>query len=127
MSETPETDRVLGDVASRLLFENERVRIWELDLAAGERSATHRHDLDYVIVQIEGDRIAAMPEPDTRGSFTTYIEGEVAAGKARYVRRGGIETAINVGGRRYREILVELKDPAAASQTDPPAPGGRAG
>ena len=60
MSETPETDRVLGDVASRLLFENERVRIWELDLAAGERSATHRHDLDYVIVQIEGDCIAAM-------------------------------------------------------------------
>ena len=77
---------MLGDVASRLLFENERVRIWELDLAPGERSATHRHDLDYVIVQIEGDRIAAMPEPDTGGSFTTYIEGEVAAGKTRYVR-----------------------------------------
>ena len=52
-----------------------------------------------------------MPEPDTAGSFTTYIEGEVAAGKARYVRRGGIETAINVGRQRYREILVELKDP----------------
>src|SRR4029453_6788888 len=51
MSETPETDRVLGDIASRLLFENDRVRIWELDLASGERSATHRHDLDYVIVQ----------------------------------------------------------------------------
>ena len=127
MSETPETDRVLGDVASRLLFENDRVRIWELDLAAGERSATHRHDLDYVIVQIEGDRIAAMPEPDTRGSFTSYIEGEVAPGKARYVRRGGIETAINVGQRRYLEILVELKDPAAAGQNDPSARRGRAG
>jgi hypothetical protein len=125
MSETPETDRVLGDVASRLLFENDRVRIWELDLEAGERSATHRHDLDYVIVQIEGDRIAAMPEPDTRGSFTTYIEGEVAPGKARYVRRGGIETAINVGRRRYREILVELKEPAAAVQDDPTAQRGR--
>jgi len=125
MSETPETDRVLGDVASRLLFENERVRIWELDLAAGERSATHRHDLDYVIVQIEGDCIAAMPEPDTAGSFTTYIEGEVAAGKARYVRRGGIETAINVGRQRYREILVELKEPAAADQDDPTTQRGR--
>src|SRR5262245_65678523 len=104
-SERPETERVLGDVASRLLFENERVRIWELDLAAGERSATHRHELDYVIVQIEGDRIAAMPEPDTAGSFTTYIEREVAAGKARVVRRRGIETAINLAPPAYRETM----------------------
>lgn len=105
----PNSERVLGDVATRLLFENDRVRVWELDLAPGERSATHRHDADYVLVQIEGDRIAAMPESDTRGSFTEYIEGDVAPGKARYIARGGIETAINVGRRRYREILVELK------------------
>ena len=101
--------RVLGNVATRLLLENERVRIWEMDLAPGERSATHRHDVDYVLVQIEGDRIAAMPEPDTAGSFRDYIEADVAPGKARYLVRGGVETAINVGKRRYREILIELK------------------
>ena len=105
----PDSERVLGDVATRLLFENERVRIWEMDLAPGARSATHRHDLDYVLVQIEGDRIAAEPEPDTAGTFRTYIEAEVAPGKARFLARGGIETAVNVGQRRYREILVELK------------------
>ena len=66
--------RILGDVATRLLFENERVRIWEMDLAPGERSATHRHDLDSVLVQIDGDRIAAMPEPDSDGSFKEYLE-----------------------------------------------------
>ncbi len=101
--------RTLGPVATRLLFENERVRVWEMDLAPGERSATHHHELDYVLVQIEGDRIAATPEPDTAGAFREYVEGEVAPGKARYIVRGGIETAINVGQRRYREILVELK------------------
>ena len=58
-------ERMLGHVATRLLHENERVRIWEMDLAPGARSATHRHDLDYVLVQIDGDRIAAEPEPDT--------------------------------------------------------------
>ena len=105
----PDSERVLGDVATRLLFENERVRIWEMDLAPGARSATHRHDLDYVLVQIEGDRIAAEPEPDTKGTFRTYIEAEVAPGKARFLARGGIETAVNVGRQRYREILVELK------------------
>ena len=36
-------------------------------------------------------------------------EPDVVPGKARYLARGGIETAINVGTRRYREILIELK------------------
>src|SRR5439155_1220446 len=83
--------------------ENERVRIWEMDLTRGARSDTHRHDADYVLVQIEGDRIAALPEPDSAGPYTAYIEADVVPGKARYIRRGGIETAINIGERRYRE------------------------
>ena len=101
--------RVLGTVGTRLLFENDRVRVWEMDLAPGARSDTHRHELDYVLVQIDGDRIAAMPEPDSGGAFRDYIEGDVEAGKTRFVHQGGIETAINVGQRRYREILIELK------------------
>jgi beta-alanine degradation protein BauB len=104
-----ETKRVLGNVATTLLLENDRVRIWELDLAPGARSDVHRHDVDYVLVQIEGDRIAVVPEPDTAGAFATYVEADVVPGRARYIGRGGIETAVNVGRRRYREILVELK------------------
>jgi hypothetical protein len=50
-----------------------------------------------------------MPEPDTGGAFRDYVEGTVEPGKTRYIHRGGIETAINVGARRYREILIELK------------------
>jgi hypothetical protein len=103
------SERILGTVATRLLLENDRVRIWEMDLPPGARSDTHRHDLDYVLVQIDGDRIAAQPEPDTRGAYRDYIEGDVVPGKTRYIARGGIETAINIGARRYREILIELK------------------
>lgn len=102
-------ERVLGDVATRVLLDNDRVRIWEMVLEPGARSATHRHDLDYVLVQIEGDRIAAIPEPDTRGAFRDYIEAAVEPGKIHYIGRGGIETAVNVGKRQYREILIELK------------------
>lgn len=101
--------RVLGDVATRVILENDRVRIWEMDLAPGERSATHRHELDYVLVQIDGDRIAAQFEPDTQGAFHGWVEGAVEPGKTRYLTRGGIETAVNTGTRRYREILIELK------------------
>ena len=101
--------RVLGNVATRLLFENERVRIWEMDLAPGARSDTHRHEADYVLVQIEGDRIAAVPEPDTGGTYREYVEADVRPGRARYIARGGIETAVNIGRQRYREILIELR------------------
>jgi hypothetical protein len=103
------SNRVLGNVGTRLVLENERVRVWELDLEPGARSDVHRHDLDYLLVQIEGDRIAAVPEPDSQGKYTDYIEAVVTPGKVTYLGRGGIETAVNVGRRRYREILIELK------------------
>jgi hypothetical protein len=102
--------RKLGDVATKLLFENERVRIWEMRLGPGEEGTVHRHDLDYVLVQIEGDRMAVVPEPDSGGSFREYLEADVFPGNTIFIERGGIETARNVGKRAYREILIELKD-----------------
>ena len=101
--------RALGNVGTKLVLENDRVRVWELDLEPGAKSDVHRHDLDYLIVQIEGERIAAVPEPDSGGKYTQYIEAEAQPGKVTYIGRGGIETAVNVGTRRYREILIELK------------------
>ena len=51
-------ERKLGEVGSRLLLENERVRVWELRLEPGEESDLHEHRLDYVLIQVAGDRIA---------------------------------------------------------------------
>jgi quercetin dioxygenase-like cupin family protein len=36
-----------GQVGSRLLSENDRVRVWEIRLEPGERWHAHRHVLDY--------------------------------------------------------------------------------
>ena len=58
-------DRVLGDVGSRLLLENDRVRVWELQLEPGEESDLHEHTLDYVLVQVAGDRVAGVFEADS--------------------------------------------------------------
>jgi hypothetical protein len=103
-------DRQLGDVASRVLFENDRVRIWEMHLDPGEKSAVHRHDLDYILVFLAGDRIRVDVEPDSAGPYTESMEFGVPVGHAVYVERGGIETAVNAGSDAYREILIELKD-----------------
>ena len=95
-----------GAIASSVLLDNERVRIWELALAPGEASALHRHELDYVIVLLEGDRIAAVPAP---GSTRGAREAEVTPGRAIYLTRGDAEWAVNTGRLPYRELLIELK------------------
>ena len=106
-------DRALGDIATKLLLENDRVRIWEFRLEPGERSPVHRHDLDYVMIQISGDRVAADFEPDSKdqwGAAGARVEGEVSPGLALYSTRGGVETAVNTGDQPFYEIVVELKD-----------------
>src|SRR5438445_9715077 len=103
-------ERELTGVGSSVLFENDRVRIWELRLEAGERSGVHQHELDHILVQVAGDRIAVEPEPDTAGPYKDYLEAEVVPGAAVYVARGGIETAHNTGQKPYLEVIVELKD-----------------
>ena len=103
-------ERVLGGIATRLLMENDRVKIWEMDLAPGEESAVHEHTMDYILVLLEGDRIAGVPEPDSAGPYNEYIEAEVEPGNYYYIEKGGIETARNIGKKRYREIAIELKD-----------------
>ena len=105
-----EAKRVLGDIATRLLAENDRVKIWEMDLAPGEESAVHEHTMDYILVVLEGDRIAGVPEPDSKGLYNQYIEVDVSPGDVFYIEKGGIETARNLGTKRYREIAIELKD-----------------
>ena len=104
-----EDDRPLGDVANRLLFENDLVRVWEMNLAPGERSDRHRHDLPYVLCVLEGSRVDA--EIDGGGR----VEIPVQRGSVFFVPSGSTETAINATRERFREILIELK---ATAPTD---------
>jgi quercetin dioxygenase-like cupin family protein len=43
-------------VGTRLLSENERVRVWEIRLQPGERVGFHRHVLDYFWTSVSGGR-----------------------------------------------------------------------
>ena len=104
------SERRLGPIANRVLFENERVRIWELRMPPGQQGPVHRHELDHILVQIDGDRMAVVPEPDTQGPYREYLEADVIPGQFFYVTRGGVETARNVGERTYHELIIELKD-----------------
>ena len=106
----PISDAPLGDVATKLLHEDERVKVWEMRLEPGEESAAHEHLLDHIIVVIEGDRIAGIPHVRSTGRAADYIEADVRPGQWYRQKRGGIEVAKNVGTTLFRELLIELKD-----------------
>lgn len=110
-----EDQREWGDVGTTLLFENDRVRVWELRLEPGEQSALHHHQVDYVMVQLEGDEVAARFEPDSEDAFggaqapDRTVAGPVSPGTVVWGSAGGKETAVNIGTETFREIVVELK------------------
>lgn len=93
----------LGQVADRVVFENERVRIWEMTLKPGEASDFHEHTLDYLLCIIEGESIDA----DFEGGKSIQIP--VQPGATLFVPKGNREVAVNRSGVRYHEILIELK------------------
>ena len=95
--------RRLGDVATRLLFENERVKVWEMLLEPGEASDRHHPTMDYLLCILEGESIDA--DSDDGAS----IRLPVVPGDVFYIGPGRTETAINRSAVRYREILIELK------------------
>ena len=108
------TERELGGVGTKVLFENAHVRVWELDLAPGESSDVHQHEHDYILVILAGDKIAAIPEPDSGGDHAEFFEAEVQTPMVVEMKKGGIETAKNTGQQRYYELLIEILTPETA-------------
>jgi len=93
-----------GDIANHFLFENDRVKVWSLDLAPGEASAWHQHERDYLIVVLESDGGVVAEEENGQHLSRGMKSGDVA-----FRQKGEIHRAINQGNGRYRNILIELK------------------
>lgn len=100
MNQTPQQ----GNVATRLLLENERVKIWEMLLEPGASSDLHHHTMDYVLCILAGTSVDA-DSPDGKS-----FRAEVEPGQVFYVQRGDTERAVNRSDTPFREIVIELKD-----------------
>ena len=97
----------IGQVADTILFEDDDVRIWEMNLEPGEHSDLHHHEHDYFLVIDSGDLVAGVPP---KGSPMDFFVGKVPPqGNTVRVPKGGTEWALNIGKKTYHEILIELK------------------
>jgi len=100
----------LGPIATTLLFEDDRVRVWDQVIEPGTATGAHRHELPYALVTVEGTTLDVLPVPgypDTHGPevLTVPLESQTAA----ILPGGAVEDAINPSDRTYRAILVEFK------------------
>jgi quercetin dioxygenase-like cupin family protein len=109
-SGTMTTRHISSKVGTTKLFEDDRVRVWVLDLEPGQATEWHEHDCDYVFV-------VTMP-----GCVETqYVDGATEAqigdpvGQAQYRVRDKPHRLVNTGETHYQNIVIELK---AASLTN---------
>ena len=116
-----QTDEVSHAVGTELLFENDRVRVWGMELAPGESSPHHRHESDYVYVYSTPSRIA-VDIPGRERTVQDYEEGFVQYN----VVGGGIEHSItNVAEEPHQQFIVELKGPSSSEDPLRPQNNGR--
>jgi quercetin dioxygenase-like cupin family protein len=97
---------ISASVGTRLLFENDRVRVWDLQLAPGESTGLHRHANDFLYVVIGDGALQTAFADGSREAPREMRDGDV---RYREVADENIHEAINVGDGPWRNIVVELK------------------
>ncbi len=90
-------------VGTRVLLENEHVRVWEIELAPGETLPMHFHDLDYVVVALV-DGPTTVEWEDGRRESNWHTPGEITWRSAPHAH-----ALTNSGTKTYRNRLIELK------------------
>lgn len=100
--------QITDAVGTRLLFENDRVRVWDLRLAAGEVTPLHRHSTDFLYVVIGDGELQTLFANGRADPPREMQDGDV---RFREVPGETVHAAKNTGSTPWRNIVVELKRP----------------
>lgn len=106
-------------VGSNVVWENDKIKVWEFNPEPGEQTAVHRHELDYIFYVIDGTTLEVFDADNKFLSTLDVKDGDVVPlrleGDELVVigdatkRVPATHSARNAGPNRYREILVETK------------------
>ena len=97
---------VSAEVGTKLLYEDDRVRVWDLRLAPGEQMDLHRHTNDYLTVAIGGGTVQGFLADGTPKPSETIPDGQV---RFRNIDGEDVHGLTNIGDAPWRNIVVELK------------------
>jgi len=114
-----------GYIGSKVIYEDNNVRIWNFTLAPGEMTSMHSHDNDYHFVSIAPSQLEVYGEAGDRlfdfraeGVFGFKVEGAYLepVGAKFPVKVPRVHSAKNIGNSTYYEILYETKKPKQNSE-----------
>jgi hypothetical protein len=110
----------LNQVGTSVLFENDRLRVWEMTLEPGETCALHRHLHDYLIIYPD----AALIRSGSRSRLERLEAGLVAFAT---VGPEGLppHQITNSGADASTHYVVELLGPSAMATAQPVEHNGR--
>jgi quercetin dioxygenase-like cupin family protein len=103
MADEPSRENPNGPIGTRVIFENDLVRVWDMTVAPRGKKAWHTHELPYVIIPITGGKI----ELETVEGKTVWPEDK--AGEAIWRNAGEAHELRNLNDHAYQNVLVELK------------------
>jgi beta-alanine degradation protein BauB len=103
---TQTTVQAADTTTPKLLFENDRVKVWTLSLEPGQSTPVHTHELEEIVICLESSKIKILtpgPEPESQVVYPTAGAAFAPAVK------GVTHILTNAGEKRYRQISIELK------------------
>ena len=105
-------DIAANPIGTELIYEDERIRVWRIELAPGAVADFHTHELDYTTVVVDGD-VVERPNEDGTTDRITVQPGQLMRWYDGTQRHG----LKNGGTKPFRNVIVEVKGiPADFSQ-----------
>jgi hypothetical protein len=109
----------MAGVGSKVVFEDDKIKVWEFNLEPGERTPVHTHEMDYIFYVIDGTTLEVFDADDNDLGPLEVASGDVVALRLEgdelvligdeSKRVPATHSARNGGPNRYREILIEKK------------------
>jgi quercetin dioxygenase-like cupin family protein len=97
-------DPTRNPIGTELVYEDEAVRVWRIELEPGAEAPWHTHRLDYTTVVIEG---GTVERPNADGTVDRF---ELNRGDVMRGRDGSVRHMVrNVGETRFENVIVEIK------------------
>jgi quercetin dioxygenase-like cupin family protein len=93
----------LGPIGDKIVFENDQIRVWHVALEPGVHQPWHRHDLPYLIVALADGTV------EIRFDDGTVRRGDDKIGLTRWRDAGEVHELHNVGGTRFENLVIEVK------------------
>jgi uncharacterized RmlC-like cupin family protein len=94
----------LGPIGTKVLFENEHIRVWSVELEPNGHQPLHEHEHPYLVVAVTEGK-AKMRWEDGRERELIDEPGKIVYRDA----SGGPHELFNLEDSKFHSVLVEIK------------------